>query len=146
MKKIKCLLFVVSIILMLFANFELNVQASSYNTSDGVEILSGEFKNEGNKGIRFEAYVDGFKLSGVDYYGIELAYGSAKANKDFVIGGTVNDKKVVNVEVNTTNKGFYYLNLYNIPETAYAQMVSARAYVIIGEEVYYSNNIICKII
>lgn len=141
MKKFRCLFFVLCLSLCLgFASIT-KVNASTYQTSDKIEVKGAQIRTTGNAGIRFVGTINDYDDSNVDKYGIVLAYGVASANDDFVIGGEVNGKDVVKAEVLSTDNGDFLVTLYNIPESQYGKLVSARAYVIEGENVIYSSSI-----
>ena len=142
MKVLKTL-FLFFVLFILSFSF-LNVKAIQYSSSENIEMLSAELRLEEKEGIRFTAHVSDFDLTNVSAYGIEIAYGYAHANQKFVLGSKINGKEVLNGEVQSTNNGYYYVTLYAIPEDEYCAMVSARAYVVKGEEVIYSENVITK--
>ena len=141
MKKIRFLFFVLCLTLCLSFASITKVNASTYQTSDKIEVKGAQIRTTGNAGIRFVGTINDYDESNVDKYGIVLAYGVANADDSFVIGGEVNGKVVVKAEMSNTNNGEFIVTLYDIPESQYGKLVSARAYVIEGENVIYSSSV-----
>ena len=74
-----------------------------------------------------------------------LAFGETNDTDNFVLGGTINGKTIINGEVdNISEDSRYTVTLIDIPENMYVQNVSARAYVKKGEEVIYSKTIVTR--
>ena len=128
------------LLVSLFA-FGFNASVKAVETSADIKVDGAQIRTVGNAGIRFVAN-EAYEGENETAYGIVLAFGQAEANEEFVIGGTVNGKAVANAEVASTNEGQFAVTLYNIPETFYTQVVSARAYVVDGEKTIYSD-VVC---
>ena len=114
------------LLVSLFAfNFNANVKAEE--TSMDIVVQGAQVRTTGNAGLRFVA-TENVMAQEKSAFGFVLAFGEAKADENFVIGGTVNGKAVVNAEVTETAEGEFKVTLYDIPESMYKQKVSARAY------------------
>ena len=132
-------LFIVALTFVVVSLFALNfnVSANTVETSELITVQGAQIRTTGNAGIRFVAKEE-YAGTNETAYGIILAFGEAEANEEFVIGGTVNGKEVLKGEVQSTKEGAYTATLYNVPEEFYEQKVTARAYVVDGDKVVYS--------
>ena len=140
MKTKKFIALFIFLFIGLFAfSFNASVKAN-YTTSDSIQVIGAQVRTIGNQGLRFIAY-DEYEGEKETSYGIILAFGETEANENFVIGGTVNGKEVANASVTTTNNGVFMVTLYDIPEVFFTQLVSARAYVVDGSNVVYSDTV-----
>ena len=145
MKKIHIILFLIMLIFCLKGIDLVNVNASTYTTNDEIKVIGAQIRTKGNAGIRFVGSIGGYDDSNVKKYGFVLAFGVAYANEKFVIDGTVNNKIVANAEVNSVNdNGYFYVNLYDIPQSQYGQLVSVRSYVKEGESIIYSSTVVIR--
>ena len=138
-------LFVIAITFVLLSLFAVSfkVAANAVETSELITVQGAQIRTTGNAGIRFVAKEE-YEGTNETAWGIILAYGEAEANDEFVIGGTVNGKAVLKGEVTSTKEGVFTATLYNVPTDAYAQVVTARAYVVDGDKVVYSQNVAVK--
>ena len=137
--------FIIAIAFIFVSLFTLsfNVSANAVETSELITVQGAQIRTTGNAGIRFVAKEEYPGLAETAY-GIIIAFGEVEASDEFVIGATINDKSVLKGEVTTTKEGEFTVTLYNVPEEFYIQKVSARAYVIDGENVVYSQNVVVK--
>ena len=140
MRSKKLLICLVFLFVSLFA-FGFNVKVNAIETSELIEVKGAQVRTTGNPGLRFVATET---YEGEESYGILLAFGEAAADENFVVGGTVNGKEVGNAPVATAEGGVFMVTLWDIPETMYTQKVSARAYVVVGENYVYSSTITVK--
>lgn len=138
-------LFVIAITFVLVSLFaaSFKVAANAVETSELITVQGAQIRTTGNAGIRFVAKEE-YEGTNETAWGIILAYGEAEANDEFVIDGTVNGKAVLKGEVTSTKEGVFTATLYNVPTDAYAQVVTARAYVVDGDKVVYSQNVAVK--
>ena len=120
--------------------FGLNASVKAVETSADIVVEGAQVRTTGNAGLRFVAK-EAYKGQDETAYGIVLAFGEAEANDEFVIGGTVNGKSVINAEVESTDNGTFMVTLYDIPESMYKQKVSARAYLVDDGEYFYSTEV-----
>jgi len=139
MKMIKKIVISFSIIVLcffLFSSIESNVKAEDVVTSEEISVLGAGVRTTGNAGIRFVGAVREYNTANIKAYGIAIAFGKAEANNDFVIGGTVNGKSVLNTTENVTldDDNRFYVILYGIPEASYIQDVTARAYIVLNDD------------
>jgi len=139
MKLIKKIIFSLSILVLCFFFFGLinnNVKADGIVTDAQIKVLGAGVRITGNAGLRFVGSVGTYDKTNIKAYGIAIAFGEAEANDNFVIGGTVNDKTVLNAEdtagLDTNNQ--FYITLFGIPEDSYLQDVTARAYVVLNND------------
>ena len=137
------IIFIVSLIVLFLCISFVPTKAESITTSSEITVIGAQVRTTGNAGIRFVGEVGNLDKYNISKYGIILAYGETEINNDFVLNGTINDKAVLNAEVSElTNKGQFFITLYNIPESEYSQEVTARAYVVTNnEEVIYSDSV-----
>ena len=135
MKSKKLLICLVFLFVSLFA---FNGKVKAIQTSDTIAVIGAQVRSSGNAGIRFVANET---YEGEDSYGIILAFGEAEANDEFVVGGIVNGKVVANAEVGIAEDGVFKVTLYDIPKAYYTQVISARAYVKVGENYVYSSTV-----
>ena len=137
------LLFVLSFC-FLFINYKAN--AIEINTSNQIYVAGAQVRTTGNAGIRFVGTINALEKNEVSYYGIMLAYGEVEISNDFILNGVINDKNVLNAEVSVlTANNQFFITLYNIPESAYSQKITARAYYKdINGEIFYSDTVITR--
>ena len=140
MKLRKLLIIAFTFIFVSLFAVSFKVSANTVETSELITVQGAQIRTTGNAGIRFVAKEE-YEGANETAYGIILAYGEAEANEQFVIGGTVNGKEVLKGEVVSTRDGIYTVTLYNVPEEAYTQVVTARAYVVDGDKVIYSKEV-----
>lgn len=143
MKKVRIGLLGLTVFVLAFffyANLSLKVSATTPTTDSNLVIEGASVRTVGNPGIRFEGNQTGFVVPAgktVVGYGIVLAYGQASANASLVVGGTVNTKNVTNKDVDEVDEnGKFYITVINIPSSAYAQYMTARAYVKLSDDSY----------
>ena len=144
MKKNKIFIFIFMFVFFAFFLISANVNVEA-STSDLIKVEGAQIRTSGTAHIRFVATVDStYDKTNVSAYGVVLAYGEANAN-DLVIGATLNGKSVVNAEVlNLDENNYYYVNLVDIPDTMYGQLVTARAYVVDNGEIVYSDSVVVR--
>ena len=137
--------FIIAIAFIFVSLFTLsfNVSANAVETSELITVQGAQIRTSGNAGIRFVAK-DEYEGTNETAWGIILAYGEAEANDEFVIDGTVNGKAVLKGEVTSTKEGVFTATLYNVPADFYKQKVTARAYVVDGDKVVYSQAVITR--
>ena len=137
------IIFIASLIVLFLCISFVPTKAESITTSSEITVIGAQVRTTGNAGIRFVGEVGDLDKENISKYGIILAYGETEINNDFVLNGTINDKAVLNAEVSElTNKGQFFITLYNIPESDYSQGITARAYVITNDdEVIYSDSV-----
>ena len=147
MKKILSLVLSVVFIFVIGFVAAINVRAG-ITTDENIKVVDVDIVNvEGIQGIRYFGSIGEYPKENVGKYGILLAYGYVEDSEAFVKKGTINDKRVIHAEAGKLNDdGKYSVTLYDIPETAYLQYISARAYVelndgsvVYGTEIYYNN-------
>lgn len=143
MKLRKLLIIAFTFIFVSIFAVSFKVGVNTVETSELIIVQGAQIRTTGNAGIRFVAKEE-YEGTNETAYGIILAYGEAEANEQFVIDGTVNGKAVLKGEVTNTKEGVYTVTLYNVPEEAYTQVVTARAYVIDGGNAIYSQNVTVK--
>ena len=144
MRKNKIFIFILMFAFMafFFISANINVEAS---TSDLIKVEGAQIRTSGSAHIRFVAKVDeSYDTTNVSAYGIVLAYGEVKVDA-LVKGATLNGKSVVSAEVTELGENnYYYVNLIEIPDTMYGQLVSARAYVVKNGTTIYSDTIVVR--
>ena len=147
MKKILSLVLSFIFIIVIGVVAAINVRAG-ITTDENITVVNVEVINyEGIQGIRYSGSIGDYPKDDVEAYGILLAYGEVEDSEAFVKKGTVNNKRVVHAEAGLLDSNKEYsVTLYDIPETAYLQNISARAYVqlkdgsiVYGKEIYYNN-------
>ena len=122
-----------------------NVFAYTNQTNEEISVEGAQVRTVGKAGLRFVGNVGDYDCSNVTKYGMILAFGDALAAEDIYIDSIVNEKETVNVEVDSVNEdGRFFVTLYDIPKSFYNQKVSARAYIVDGTEVIYSNSYTCR--
>ncbi len=144
MKKNRIFIFIFMFVFMAFFLISANVNVKA-STSDLIKVEGAQIRTSGSAHIRFVANVDStYDKTNVSAYGVVLAYGEVSID-DLVIGATLNDKSVFNVEVlDLDEKNYYYVNLIDIPDTMYGQLVSARAYVVDNGKIVYSDSVVVR--
>ena len=106
-------------------------KATGLTTSNKIVVNGAAVRTTGNAGLKFTASIGDYDTTNVTEYGIAIAFGTAEANDDFCVGGTVNGKSVKSSTVTERDgKNEFHIVLYNIPNTSYVQDVTARAFVI----------------
>ena len=147
MKKSKILIFSLAFVLIILFALGLNTNVKATTGIDGTEtesvsVAGAKIRTSGTAGIRFVAEISEDIKEGATKYGVALAFGEADAS-EILVNGTVNDKNVLTGEIDaaTLEEGAteFYVNLINIPNTMYGQKITARAYVVKGEEYHYAN-------
>lgn len=143
MKKIKLLFFTLILLGLSFTFFSSNtIKANTLETSNQFSVIGAQVRTTGNPGIRFIGSIGTYNNSNVSKYGLVLAFGEAEASNTFHKDATINDKKVITVEVDSVNaSGNFYITIYDIPEIFYNQKISVRAYVVEGEKTIYSSSV-----
>ena len=140
-KKIILFLTVLLVLVFTFA-FKNNINAGILQTSDAFYVNGAQVRTSGNAGIRFVGYIENYDTTNVTKYGLLMAFGETEASDNFYKGATINGKEVAYVECDSVNEnGYFYITLYDIPEVYYNQKVSARAYIIEGDNIIYSSNV-----
>lgn len=121
------------------------ITASTLSIDENIDTVGAQVRTSGNAGIRFVANVSNYDCTGVTKYGMVIGFGEVDSIDKLYKGASVNGKEVLFGEVEKVNsEGNYYATLYDVPEEFYNQKVSARAYVIKGEEIIYSNEYVVK--
>lgn len=134
--------FLILVFAFLFTAF-VKVDAKELNVSDEIKIEEVSIRTEGELGLTFKANVNTFDITNVKKYGILLAYGNTDANNNFIKDGSINNKVIINGEVNVTDNGYYTVTLVKIPKDSYIQNVTARAYVVLNdEEIVYASSVV----
>lgn len=111
------------------AFLSINKAKATIVTDANLTVEGASIRTAGNQGMRFTANIGSY-AGAVSKYGICLVPGDEAIDDNFVIGGTVNGKSVINAEVNELDgSGKFHVVLWNIPAEAYTMDVSARAYV-----------------
>ncbi len=119
------------------------IKAGQLQTSSELSVLGAQIRTEGNAGIKFVGHIsDEYDRANISAYGIICAYGETEASDDFKIGGTVNEKSVLDIRVTETDEnGNFNVVIYDIPENQYGTDISARAYVIDNDKEVYADTV-----
>ncbi len=143
MRSKKIILFLIVLLVLVFTfAFKNSINADSLQTSDAFYVNGAQVRTSGNAGIRFVGYIGSYNDTNVTKYGILMAFGETEASDNFYKGATINGKVVAYAECDSVNEnGYFYITLYDIPEIYYNQKISARAYVIEGDNIIYSSNV-----
>ena len=137
-KKIFIFITVLVLSVCAFAFGNTKIKAVPLTTSNKIVVRGASVRTTGNAGIKFDAVVGDYDTTNVTAYGIAIAYGSVSVSDDFKVGGTIGGKAVLSTtvdELDGTNE--FHIVLYNVPNTAYVQDVTARAFVIDNGEYVY---------
>lgn len=111
-----------------------NVKAT-VATDSNIVIEGASIRLSGNQGMRFTGSIGSYSGGTVTKYGICLVSGNVAISDDFVIGGTVGGKSVINAEVDELDgDDNFHVVLWNIPAGAYTMDISARAYVRLDDD------------
>lgn len=134
------------IIMLCIMSFNIyKINANTLKTDENIDTLGAQVRTSGNAGIRFVGDVSNYDCTEVTKYGIVIGFGEINSIDELYKGAIVNDKITLFGEVeNVNNEGKYFATLYDVPEDSFDQKVSARAYVIKGEEIIYSDEYVVK--
>ena len=114
MKKIKLLFFALILLGLSFALFSSNtIKATTLETSNQFSVIGAQVRTTGNPGIRFVGSIGTYNNSNVTKYGLALAFGEAEASDVFHKDATINDKKVISVEVDSVNASGNFFPIFN---------------------------------
>ena len=140
----KITLFICSLALIIFGvvAFTNIVKATDLETDSRIVVNGAAVRTTGNAGLKFTASVGDYDTTNVSAYGIAIAFGTAEANNDFCVGGTVNGKSVLSATADELDaKDNFHVVLYGIPEASYLQDVTARAFVVDNGETIYGTTV-----
>lgn len=138
---------VVFALLFFVISSSVKMHAEVLTTTENLSVIGAQIRVAGeHQGIRFVADAKDYDKALVKSYGIAVAFGNNEVSNDFKVGGSINGRAVLNVEVTQLDENDrYYAVLYDIPEGSYVQNVTARAYVILNDDSYvYSSNVIVR--
>ena len=133
------IVYLLCFVFLVFTMNFMHVNADGVVASSEISVIGAQVRTTGNAGIRFVGEIGDLDTSYIKKYGVMVAFGDVEINDDFVLGGKINDKEILNAEVSSlTNNGQFFITLYNIPESDYSQDITARAYVVTkDDEVIY---------
>lgn len=123
------------VVCLLVCAFAMASKAKAEVASSDVNVLGAQVRTEGQAGLRFVGSYTG--ADEVVKYGVAVALGNADAEAV---------KAGAKAEVSEQDEaGQYYVTVYNIPEAAYLQEISALAYVVLADEsVVWSDQVVVK--
>ncbi len=127
---------IIYIFLMLLAIIVVTTKASNVKAASAPELIDGaQIRTDNLNGIKFVANVT--PVDGATY-GFVVGQGT-------VVDLTVDTPNTITGETTTLNEeSQFYVTIVNIPERAYAQDLSVRAYVLVDGEYTYSTNIVTR--
>lgn len=127
---------IIYIFIMLLAIIVVTTKASNVEAASAPELIDGaQIRTDNLNGIKFVANVT--PVDGATY-GFVVGQGT-------VVDLTVDTPNTITGETTTLNEeSQFYVTIVNIPERAYAQNLSVRAYVLIDGEYTYSTNIVTR--
>ena len=119
------------------------VNGGTIETSDEIYVYGAQVRTTGKAGIRFVGKIGDLDTNNISKYGMMVAYGEVEVSNNFVLNGTINDKKILSTEIsNLTSNGQFYITLFGIPESDYSQKITSRAYVVTTEnDIIYSSSV-----
>ena len=126
-KKILFLILTFVALIMSMFSIDLNINASTVNTSNQIYIEGAQIRTSGMPGIRFVGSLkESYNKTNVSGFGIVVAFGAVDVD-DIIIGETVNGKKVLNTETSGIDESNHYYPRCTGTHRPYGRQKGVRA-------------------